>query len=309
MPVSGSSSSDSLRGSARAGLANDHKEVIKEIEQLKIMIQEQSGTKEPTSVVKVISSYLENQGLDQELVKSIVSEIKAGLNDNEHQAGQVNELVRKTLVRYLTSTNIGHHGFRGKFVQFVGPTGVGKTTTIAKLASEAVLNRKQRVALITTDTYRIAAVEQLKTYAKLLDVPLEVAYTRDDYRRARSLFSNYDRVFVDTAGRNFKNASYVNELTETIDFNEDTETYLVLSLTSKNEDMKRIYDSFNQVPIRQLILTKNDETYSLGGALNLAVLQNIGIAYITNGQGVPDDIESASIFQLVESVMKDFPNE
>ena len=103
-------------------------------------------------------------------------------------------------------------GFNKKYINIVGPTGVGKTTTLAKVAAETMLNQRKKVAFITTDTYRIAAIDQLKTYAKILNIPIEVAYNLEDFKRAADRFSHYDIVFIDTAGRNFRNEQYVKDL-------------------------------------------------------------------------------------------------
>src|SRR5699024_205833 len=111
-----------------------------------------------------------------------------------------------------------------KVIHFVGPTGVGKTTTLAKVAANSVLNEGKKVAFITTDTYRIAAIDQLKTYAQILNVPLEVVYTKEDYIQAIEKFTNFDLIYVDTAGRNFRNNSYVEDLQITIEANEQSET-------------------------------------------------------------------------------------
>ncbi|WP_214482699.1 flagellar biosynthesis protein FlhF [Bacillus sp. SM2101] len=201
---------------------------------------------------------------------------------------------KQLIVDSIASFNYGGVSFTKKFVNVVGPTGVGKTTTLAKLAAQCVLNDKKRVAFITTDTYRIAAIEQLKTYAKILDIPIEVCYNIEDFQRAKEKFVDYDVVLVDTAGRNFLNQQYVEDLKEIIDFNEDVETFLVLSLTSKFTDMKQIYKQFSMIHIDQFIFTKEDETSTYGSMLNLIDHFQVGVAYITNGQNVPDDIKAAS---------------
>ena len=163
----------------------------------------------------------------------------------------------------------GGVSFTKKYINVVGPTGVGKTTTLAKIAAECILKYKKRVAFITTDTYRIAAIEQLKTYANILNVPLEVCYNLNDFQQATRQFESYDMVFIDTAGRNFRNQKYVEDLRNIIDYNQDMETFLVLSLTAKQIDMEDIYKQFSLISIDKMIFTKADETSTYGAMFNI----------------------------------------
>lgn len=183
--------------------------------------------------------------------------------------------------------------FTKKFVNVVGPTGVGKTTTLAKCASLAVLEQRKKIAFITTDTYRIAAIEQLKTYGNLLNVPVEVVYKLSDFQKAVEKFNDFDHIFIDTAGRNYRDPVYVEELKKVIDFDEDMDTYLVLSLTAKQQDLEEIIEIFEKAPITQFIFTKMDETRSCGALFNLMMKYGKGVAFITNGQNVPDDLIEA----------------
>lgn len=177
-----------------------------------------------------------------------------------------------------------------RLIQVVGPTGVGKTTTIAKLAADQVL-KKKRVAFVTSDTYRIAAVEQLKTYATILNVPFEVVFSAADLQKSLQKCSDFDLIFMDTAGRNFLQSEYIQEVRNWMEVAKgSTETYLVLSLTMKNTDMEKIIQQFSGLGIDRLILTKSDETMSYGSILNLAVHHPFYFSYLTNGQSVPDDI-------------------
>src|SRR5699024_1471102 len=128
----------------------------------------------------------------------------------------------------------------------------------------------------------------------------EVAYNLGDYRKAKNKFKDYDYIFVDTAGRNFQDEQYVKELGNIVDLNHEVNTFLVLSLTTRTQDVEKIFETFKNVTIKQLIFNKQDETTTYGTLLNLSVKHNIGIAYITNGQDVPDDIEKASIDKIAK---------
>lgn len=183
-----------------------------------------------------------------------------------------------------------------KLVFFIGPTGVGKTTTIAKIASRFRVNDKKRVALLTMDTYRIAAAEQLRTYASILDVSFRVIYSIEEMEKAVADFSEYDYVLIDTAGHAPSNASQQENLKQFIDSvgereNVQTEVFLVLSATTKYKDLKTIVDAYRDLVSFKLIFTKLDETVMVGNLLNLKLYAETDLSYITCGQNVPDDIE------------------
>lgn len=176
-----------------------------------------------------------------------------------------------------------------RYVMVVGPTGVGKTTTLAKLAAHFKLTEGKTVGLITTDTYRIAAIEQLKTYAEIMSIPVEVAYDFHDFKRAKQLFARKDIVLIDTAGRNFRDPAYVEQFHEHHDFTE-TSLSLVLSLTSKMKDMDMIYSQFESLPLSSLIFTKADETSDIHAMYRMVKKSGLPVAWMTDGQEVPDDL-------------------
>jgi flagellar biosynthesis protein FlhF len=247
--------------------------------------------------------------VNQEIAEPNLEDIMKELTKKWYQAENadraepmINDWMKSIIKKKLAPVSFSRFDYSKKLINLVGPTGVGKTTTIAKIAAYAVLKDKKKVALITTDTYRIAAIEQLKTYAEILNIPIEVAYTSDDFKNANNKFESYDLILVDSAGRNFRNRYYVDELQRVLLFNEEMETYLVLSLTSKYKDMQSIYDQFTAVSIDKVIFTKQDETSCYGALFNLAVNNRIGIAYITNGQNVPDDIIEASIEKVASMI-------
>ncbi|MGW8956158.1 flagellar biosynthesis protein FlhF [Paenibacillus sp. NPDC055715] len=177
-----------------------------------------------------------------------------------------------------------------KIVYVAGPTGVGKTTTIAKLAAEQLFKHHRKVGFITSDTYRISAVEQLRTYATILSVPLEVVQSPGDVHRAIQRLEHCDLILMDTAGRNYGNELVVSELQSLLTPIKESETYLVLSLTSKSKDMLNITGHFSKFGLGKVVFTKMDETGSCGGLFNLLHQFPMQLAYITNGQNVPDDL-------------------
>lgn len=192
-----------------------------------------------------------------------------------------------------------------KFIFFLGSTGVGKTTTIAKLASNLKLGQKKKVMLATADTYRIAAVEQLKTYANILDVPLEVIYDPEELGNAIDEFRKYDVCLIDTAGRSHKNKDQISDikkLIERVPINE-REIYLVLNAGSKYSDLKEIAEVYSEITDYILIFTKLDETSKEGVLLNMRMLTKRPLSYVTWGQNVPDDIGEVDAQKIAKKLL------
>src|SRR5690625_382490 len=271
--------------------ATSEQSLLKEIRQLQQMLTSNSFQSENDypPAFEHIYSYLTEQEVDANIAKQLVDDMIDRNKETETVEATLKQLLVETIEDHL-SINPGI-SFENKVVQFVGPTGVGKTTTLAKVAALSVLKHEKKIAFITTDTYRIAAIDQLKTYAKILNVPVKVAYSLSEYEEALQSFATYDLVFVDTAGRNFRDPKYIKELERMHHFHDrGIETYLVLSLTAKRNDILLTYDQFQHLPIEKVIFTKLDETGSYGNILNISVGKNKPIAYITNGQNVPDDI-------------------
>lgn len=288
---------------------NDHR-VVKEIEELKTLMKQLSttmntGFEQYPEPIREIHSILTEQELDNSIRKELVNTLleKWFLHGANATKEEVLKWLKEEMVLKLSQIQFGGISYRKKYINVVGPTGVGKTTTLAKIAAECVLRDQKKVAFITTDTYRIAAIEQLKTYASILNIPIEVCYTIDDFRLAKEKFQEFDLVLVDTAGRNFRNQEYVEDLKEILDFDEEMETYLVLALVSKCTDMKTIFNQFSLVDIHKIIFTKMDETSNYGAILNMVLSFNVGVAYLTNGQNVPDDIIKATPKLIVDTVL------
>lgn len=279
-----------------------------EITEIKKMVKSLNASKQRAlhENVQKITKLLTEQEISAEVIDDIVLLLSNQLEKESLTYAECLELTKTFILTKLPSEEPAL--FQKKFINVVGPTGVGKTTTIAKLAAESAIKYGKKIAFITTDTYRIAAIEQLKTYATILNIPIEVAYNLEDFQKATEKFSHYDLVFIDTAGRNFRNKEYVKELRNIIDFEQELETYLVLALTSKQRDMEEIVKQFSLIPITHFIFTKMDETASLGSMFNMAAAHNVSVAYVTNGQNVPDDIVKTTSAVLVQSILEGVDN-
>ena len=186
---------------------------------------------------------------------------------------------------------------------FVGPTGVGKTTTIAKIASYFTLNLNKKVALITADTYRIAAVEQLRTYANILNIPIKVVYTAQELNEAIGFFKEKDIILVDTAGRSFNNNEHQDEIVELVNKIKEKEVFLVLSLTTKYKDLVSITKAYERIPEYKIVFTKLDETSSYGNILNIKRKTGVKLSYVTFGQNVPDDISELNPHVIAKKIL------
>ncbi|MER2000566.1 MAG: flagellar biosynthesis protein FlhF [Lysinibacillus sp.] len=281
---------------------NDIKKELEDLKSLLKSFQKQTLQSQDPDEFLPFMEHLRKQELSEELITNIGDGLFDYCNHGKDTLSeqQMREFTERFLRQQLEHLPFGGLSYTKRIVNILGPTGVGKTTTIAKMAARAVLESKKKIGFITTDTYRIAAIEQLKTYAGLLQSPVEVVYNEQDYKKAIENLQNVDLIFIDTAGRNYKEAKYVNDLVQLIDFNEQTESYLVLSLTAKQGDLESVIDQFTDVPIEKFVFTKMDETNSIGTIFNLMIKYNKGLAYYTNGQEVPEDIEIPTLEKLLE---------
>lgn len=278
------------------------KQELADLKKLMKSMQSQSASIQYPDELSTVIKQLEHQEINPQLITQISDELftivknsKANLTPQEVQA-----LAQKQLAHLLEGLPFGGISYEKKYINVLGPTGVGKTTTIAKMAAHAVLKKKKKIGFITTDTYRIAAIEQLKTYANLLQAPVEIVYDKEDYERALLKFERLDLIFIDTAGRNYKEIKYIKDLQQLIDVENNVENYLVLSVTAKERDMATIIEQFLALSVEKLIFTKVDETNTIGSMINLMVKYKKGLAYYTNGQEVPEDIEEASMKNVIE---------
>jgi flagellar biosynthesis protein FlhF len=196
----------------------------------------------------------------------------------------------------------GHPG-QQVVAAFVGPTGVGKTTTIAKLAAQYALGEKKKVALLTIDTYRIAAVEQLRIFAKLIGVPLEVVMSASELDRGLALHREKDLLLIDTAGRSQRDTVQMAELASCFAHGKRATVHLVLSATASQQNLADIVERFRPLALESLIFTKLDESNTFGGILNTALQVHLPLSYLTTGQRVPEDIEIATPERVVDLIL------
>lgn len=244
--------------------------------------------------------------IQQEIACELANELVRGLD--VESTGDIQQALRDEVAKLLpTDPDAGElkptDDGRPRTIALVGPTGVGKTTTVAKLAATFKLKQNKKVGLITADTYRIAAVEQLRTYAGIIGLPLEVVSGREELAAAIDRFSEMDVILIDTAGRSQRNADRLDELAQLIDTAQPHETHLVLSSTVSQRVLLEIVEKFAQIKTDRLIFTKLDEAVTCGVLLNVAQKVNKPLSYITTGQEVPHQIEACCSGRLAEMVL------
>lgn len=262
------------------------------------------GVEDSSSAIQLLYQTLAKQGLSHKLAVDIVKEILRQVPKQEWN--EPSKLIQKLRVEISSLIHVDEPWeFNGeqKVVALVGPTGVGKTTTIAKLAANYHLIARRKVGLITLDTYRIAAVEQLKKYADIMNVPLTVVYSTNGLASALTAYADMDLILIDTYGCSHHNQERMSALRAAFEGIE-VEKHLVLSATTKSSDLTAIIDEFKSLGIDHLIITKLDETRTYGILVEAPSYAQVPIAFITNGQSVPDDIEIAENDQLTSLVME-----
>lgn len=189
-------------------------------------------------------------------------------------------------------------------IAVTGPTGVGKTTTIAKMAANAKLLDQRNVSLISADTFRVGAIHQLRTFAYIADIPLTVAYTPDELQEALYRAQDVDLIFIDTVGHSQRAGDQLREIKTFLDAAKPVEVYLTMSATSKESDLLDVHEKFKVLEPSRLIMTKLDETSTPGSILNVMDRIDIPLLYVTTGQTVPDDIEQADPNRLASQILE-----
>ncbi|BBF42967.1 flagellar biosynthesis protein FlhF [Lachnospiraceae bacterium KM106-2] len=270
-------------------------------------IERVQATQKENPYVSLVSKQLTKNEVTEENAMQIISEVEGTFKKDAAIDNILAGVYQKIVLKLGTPKTIqlDQERAKTKFVFFIGPTGVGKTTTIAKIASTMKLNEQANVGLVTFDTYRVAAVEQLRTYANILGIPLTVAYSYKDMEVIKEKYSDYDLVLVDTAGRSHKNKEQCYDIKNVINSIDDDQKdiYLVLSATTKYKDLVRIIDTYKEIANFSVIFTKLDETTCLGNILNIKMLTNAPLSYTTSGQNVPDDINVLNTQEIAKQLL------
>jgi len=248
---------------------------------------------------------LTERGIDQDAAATIARFAGPQMNERQRQEPDLcRQFLSHTVAGLVQTTGtLWKPGDPQKRISLIGATGVGKTTTIAKLAAEAITQSGARVALVTIDTYRIAAVEQLKVYGEIMGLPVEVVLSPEQLQEAFRRHRDKDLILIDTAGRSPRDNARIDELNEFLGQDSDVENCLVLSATTEERLQQKTLKSFNRLPISRLIFTKLDESDRCGSLINIPIRSNLPLAYLTNGQQVPEDLILAEPQVVADLVM------
>ena len=293
----------------------DDQNIAEEVSEIKNMLNTVMNTMTEQGLPEQIKSLnnpelsrlfnsLKKQDVDKKLIHEILQQyvlVEGQRVEKKNDIEVIRDVVENVIKKYTIPYEHEEHK---KIMFFIGPTGVGKTTTIAKLAAHYTLTEGKTVGLISADTYRIAAIEQLKIYSDILSLPLEVIYKPNEIHFAMEKLKNQDLIMVDTAGRSHKNKEQIMELKKLLNEVIEKEIYLVMSCTSKNGDIKEIINTYNFLKEYNIIFTKIDEATSYGTILNIAKETKKPISYITTGQNVPDDIQKIDSQKILDLLIK-----
>ncbi len=269
-------------------------------------VTEKPADSEQEKFIRLLYNTMIENEVAEKYVNQILEDVDKNRKPNMPFDYLLANIYQKIILKFGKSEGILPAQKGPKVVLFIGPTGVGKTTTIAKLASIFSVEQKKKIALLTADTYRIAATEQLRTYAQILEVPFRVVYTAEETKEAVESFNEYDYIFVDTAGHSHRNAELLTNMKMHLDAVSgiaEKQVFLVLSATTKYKDLLKIVDNYKEVTEYQLIFTKLDETTTVGNLLNVKLHADTPIAYITCGQNVPQDIEQFNPQKTVKQLL------
>ncbi len=266
----------------------------------------QTANREGLQFIKMLYRIMLENDVNEKYVNQIMDEAEKVLHSGSSVDSILSNVYQKLILKFGQPDTIVLSGKKPRIVFFIGPTGVGKTTTLAKIASRYKVEKEKKVAFLTADTYRIAATEQLRVYANILDVPMSIIYSVDEMNAAIERVSDYDLVFVDTAGFSHRNEGQCEDMKKLIgglSEEYEKEVYLVLSATTKYRDLLEIVDIYREIAEYKLIFTKLDETTTYGNILNIRLYSGAALSYMTAGQNVPEDIEVFDTQKIVKQLL------
>ena len=268
--------------------------------------KEEEKNPEQDKFIRLLYNKMLDNEMDEKYVNSILEDASKTKKADLPFDYLLANIYQKMVLKFGRSEGITPSEEGPRIVLFIGPTGVGKTTTIAKLAGRYCVEEKKKVALLTADTYRIAAAEQLRTYANILETPFRIIYTPEELQAAVEEYWDCDYIFIDTAGRSHQNTDQLEKMKEMVAALKRPESYqvfLVLSATTKYRDLQKIADCYGKIADFELIFTKLDETEAVGNLLNMKLYTDAPIAYVTCGQNVPDDMEAFNPQKTVKQIL------
>lgn len=285
-------------------MVNDEVKRLREtVEHLVYNIESNGDVKLPDEL-KPMHKILVDNGVEAVVATKLMQELIQEQRKLDYNYDS-REMMTKILSKYLGKVSPISLDGKQKIVFFIGPTGVGKTTTLAKIAAQYALVNKNKIGLITADTYRVAAVEQLKTYSEILNIPLKIIYEGHEIVDAIKDYYDKELILVDTAGRNHNSKDKIIELTEMLAHVSNPEIFLVLSSTTNYNAIVKIIEKYSEINDFKLIFTKLDESENIGVVLSTKYNFDNELSYVTTGQSVPEDIQLVNIEEVVKTLLKE----
>ncbi len=288
---------------------NNRPETNREIQEIKSMLSnlnknwnENDFVRSLSEPLKKVFNLLLQEDVNESLARYLIEKMQESDNPEEQMeilSNEIETIIGPPAPLVVKSDN-------QKVVALIGPTGVGKTTTIAKIAADFVQNNNYQVGLITADTYRIAAVQQLKTYSDIINIPLEVVYDENEFAKVlASKYKDYDLILLDTPGSSWNDKVQLGRLKKLVNKNLIDETHLLLSLNSSKDNIEKVIEKFSELNPNRFLLTKIDEATKYGSILNIGYSYKQPFSYYSAGQDVPDDIEVAYQEKLMPFILGD----
>ncbi|WP_265820606.1 flagellar biosynthesis protein FlhF [Geovibrio ferrireducens] len=286
-------------------LISDVAEIKKQMLEMKSVLTENIVVDLPEQLKEFYSLMVKN-GVDDviayKFLKRIEKRATAGLTKS-----QIRNLIVQLLGDLIPIEKDYFSSLNRKIVAFVGPTGVGKTTTVAKIAANLSLKLKKRVSLITIDNFRIGAVEQLKTYAEIVDIPLQVASSPEELQAILARTEGYDYVFVDSMGRSQFDTEQIGDLRRFLSAGDRMTVALVMSMSSNHAEMAETFENYSALMPEYVVFTKLDETKYFGPMVNLPIRKKTPVLLLSTGQNVPDDMEIPDGRKIASQILRDIP--
>jgi len=302
-------SAESVEDAEIDDLKTDIKEVKKLLSELYLdtKVRQSKKNEIDSSMPLPLKKYydrLYEMEIDPDIIDMLINNVKNSISDADlNDSAILYETLKKEIVSFVNDTEPILLPNKNNIVAFVGPTGVGKTTTIAKLATHFSLYKNKKVALLTADTFRVGAIEQLQHYGDLLEIPVHVIHRQEDVKEILAELKDYDLLLVDTMGFNPNDRMKIKRLKGLLDALNPDDVYVVISAATKNRDLIDILNNYRELSYNKIIITKFDETKSYGVILNALKVGNCKLSYFTMGQNVPDDIELPSAGKIASMIL------
>lgn len=247
---------------------------------------------------------LQFEGLQPSILGGLIAEYALEVSPQDRDDDHLRDWMQVRLAQKLpVAPPVELRENRASVLLFLGPTGVGKSTTIAKIAAQQVLSQNVSVGIVSTDAYRMGAMEQMAVFARSAEIDFRAAFSESDIDRALEELSDKDLILVDSAGRSREHHAHMAELADIAHYVQADETYLVLAANTRERDLEQFYDKFKPFGVNRLIFTKVDETSEMGALWNLPVKKHLPLSYLCHGQTIPDDILPADANEIAKWIL------